>query len=277
MAEGRGDAAAAERWAPLVDTHAHIFLRDLPLVSGATHRPEKSFTTADYLAVLDAHGVQFGVIAAPSFLGSYNDYMLDELPSQPRLRGTAIVEPDTDRYILRAMADEGVVGIRFSLRRYPTLPDLKSPEYQRLLRRVADLDWHVHIFAEDDRLATLTPILVESGVKLVIDHFGAPDAARGFDAPGFQATLRAIAKGRTWVKLSAAYRLDKAWDAGEVARKLLAEAGPERLLWASDCPFTGHEDTVTYRSTVDAFESWIPDRAVRERIGHTALRLYGFV
>src|SRR5690349_5454070 len=131
MAEPREGAPVGERWAPLVDTHAHIFLRELPLVSGATHRPERSYTTADYLAVLDAHGVQFGVIAAPSFLGSYNDYMLDELPGQPRLRGTVIVEPEIDRYVLRAMAEEGVVGIRFSLRRYPTLPDLKSPEYQR--------------------------------------------------------------------------------------------------------------------------------------------------
>jgi predicted TIM-barrel fold metal-dependent hydrolase len=263
-------------WAPLVDTHAHIFRRDLPLVSGATHRPKKSFTTEDYLAVLDAHGVQFGAIAAPSFLGTYNDYMLDELPHHPRLRGTAIVDPGIDRYVLRAMAEEGVVGIRFSLRQYPTVPDLTSPEYQRLLRRVTDLDWHVHIFAEDERLATLTPILAESGVKLVIDHFGAPDAARGFASPGFEATLRALQNGRTWVKLSAAYRLERDWDAGALAQKLLAEAGPEHLLWASDCPFYGHEDSVTYQSTIDAFVSWVPDRAIRERIGHTALRLYGF-
>jgi predicted TIM-barrel fold metal-dependent hydrolase len=111
----------------------------------------------------------------------------------------------------------------------------------------------------------------------VIDHFGVPDAARGFDAPGFQATLRAVAGGRTWVKLSAAYRLDKEWDAAVLARKFLAEAGPERLLWASDWPHTGHEKTVTYRGTIDAFERWIPDAATRERIGRTALELYGFL
>jgi predicted TIM-barrel fold metal-dependent hydrolase len=275
MAEPGPDGAT--RWAPLVDTHAHIFLRELPLVGGATHRPEKSVTTEDYLATLDAHGVIFGVIAAPSFLGSYNDYMLDELPAHPRLRGTAIVEPGIGRYELREMAAEGVVGIRFSLRRYPTLPDLETPEYQRLLRRVADLGWHVHVYAEDHRMAVLTPILARSGVKLVIDHFGAPDFARGVDAPGWQATLRAIQGGRTWVKLSGGYRLEKGWDAGLLAQKLLAEAGPERLLWGSDWPHTGHEDSVTYRSTIDAFEAWVPDRATRERIGQTALQLYGFL
>jgi predicted TIM-barrel fold metal-dependent hydrolase len=266
----------AESWAPLVDTHAHIWLRDLPLVPGATHHPETSVTTEDYLAVLDAHGVTFGVIAAPSFLGSYNDYMLDELPAHPRLRGTAIVEPSIGRYELREMAKEGCVGIRFSLRKYAA-PDLASPEYQRLFRRIADLDWHVHIFAEDDRLATLTPILAGSGAKLVIDHFGAPDFSKGFDAPGWRATLRAVQGGRTWVKLSGGYRLDKGWDAAALAQKLLAEAGPERLLWASDWPHTGHEGSVTYRSTIDAFERWVPDAATRDRIGRTALELYGFV
>jgi len=270
-------AAEADDWAPIIDCHAHVFLRDLPLAAGATHRPERSFTTEDYVRLLDEQRVPFGVIAAPSFLGSYNDYMFEALRCQPRLRGTAIVEPGIGPYELQAMDDDGIRGIRFSLRRYPTVPDLTSPEYRRLLRRIRDLDWHVHIFAENHRLADLIPQLVESGVNLVVDHFGNPSHRDGFDCPGFQAVLRAVAAGRTWVKLSAPYRLEAGWDPQVLVDRLLAEAGPERLLWASDCPWTAHEREVDFAATVDWFKAWVPDRRLRERIGMTGLRLYRFI
>ncbi|MGE4044421.1 MAG: amidohydrolase [Acetobacteraceae bacterium] len=260
---------------PLVDTHAHIYLTDQPLVDGATHRPERAFTTKDYLAALDAHGVLFGVIAAPSFLGSYNDYTLDALRRHRRLRATAIVEPSIDIYSLRAMDKDGIVGIRFSLRNYAETPDLTSPEYQRLLRRVADLDWHVHLFAEGDRIAALVPRLLDAGVKLVIDHFGNPNPAQAENSPGFQAALRALQSGRGWVKISAPYRSPGCNHRGLAAR-LLAEAGPERLLFGTDWPFVGHEAKVTFRQTINWFEHFIPDSATRERIGRTAATLYHF-
>ena len=265
----------ASRWAPLVDTHAHIFLRDLPLIAGATHRPETDFGTEDYLRILDGEGVTYGVIAAPSFLGTYNDYMLRELVKHRRMRGTAILDPSADPYAMRMMAAEGVCGIRFSLRRYADVPDLAAPDWQRLLRRVRDLDWHVHILAEPTRLQALLPILVDSGVKLVIDHFGHPSTPTGEGCAAFEGVLRALGNGRTWIKLSGPYRTP--WlDAKTLARKLLAEVGTERLLWGSDCPWTAFEGQFTYRDVIGWFEDWIPDQAQRDAIGRTALKLYGF-
>jgi predicted TIM-barrel fold metal-dependent hydrolase len=57
---------------------------------------------------------------------------------------------------------------------------------------------------------------------------------------------------------------------------LLNEGGPERLLWASDWPFVGHEGKVSYRQMVESFERAVPDPLVREQIGRTAARLYKF-
>jgi predicted TIM-barrel fold metal-dependent hydrolase len=223
---------------PLVDTHAHIYLTNQPLVDDASHRPERAFTTDDYLRVLDDHGVLFGAVAAPSFLGSYNDYTLDALCRHRRLRGTAIVEPDIDLHSLKAMDAAGIVGIRFSLRGYAGLPDLSTPAYQRLLRRVADLGSHVHIYAEGERVAALAPVLLDAGVNLVIDHFGNPDSALGEASPGFQAALKGIETGRCWVKISAPYR-SIGCDHAALAATLLREAGAERLLFGSDWPLSG--------------------------------------
>ena len=260
---------------PLVDTHAHIYLANCPVVPGATHRPERSFTDVDFVRTLDENGVLFGVIAAASFMGSSNAYSLQALRAHRRLRATAIVEPNATLPELQAMDAAGIVGIRFSLRNYAGTPDLTTPEYQRLLRRVADLDWHVHLYAEGERIAALAPVLLNAGVKLVIDHYGNPDPKLGENSPGFQAALRALGSGRGWVKVSGPYR-SPGCDHPALAARLLAEAGAERLLFGSDWPFVGHETTVTYRDTVDWFEKAIPNATTREEIGRTAARLYRF-
>jgi predicted TIM-barrel fold metal-dependent hydrolase len=271
---------------PVVDAHAHIFSPDMPLADSAWMSPDYAFTAEDYLRVLDAHGVHFGVIAGISIFGRYNDYMIEALRRQPRLRGTVNIDPATDRYTLERMKADGVVGVRLQLSRRSELPDLASEDYRLLLRRVADLNWHVHLALEGPQMPAVLPALEASGVRVVLDHFAHPDPVQGLDGEGFQAVLRSVAKGRTWVKLSAGFRLtwlsrgnghpdpDAMQLAREAAAVLLREAGAERLLWGSDCPFVGHETSLTYADALAAFVEWVPDAAVRRRMSDTALRLY---
>jgi len=260
---------------PVIDTHAHIYPRNTPLIEGATHQPSRDVTAGEYLRMLDAHGVLFGVHAAASFMGPYNDYTLAALTHHRRLRGTAIVDPSVSLPELQSMASAGIVGIRFSLRDYKSTADLGTPEYRRLLRRVADLDWHVHVYAEGERIAALTTQLLAAEVNIVIDHYGNPVPDLGENSPGFQAALRVIGSGRGWIKLSAPYR-SPGCDHAALAARLMAEGGPEHLLWASDWPFVGHETKVTYRQMVESFEQVVPVPEVREKIGRTAARLYKF-
>jgi predicted TIM-barrel fold metal-dependent hydrolase len=272
--------------APVVDCHAHVFTPDMPVADSAWMKPDYAFTAEDYLRTLDAHGVHFGVIAGISIYGEYNDYMIGELRRQPRLRGTVNIDPGTDRYTLERMKADGVVGVRLQLSRRRELPDLGSERWRLLLRRVADLNWHVHLALEGAQMPVVLPKLEASGVRIVLDHFGHPDPQDGLASQGFQAVLRSIDTGRTWVKLSAGYRLT--WQsrgngiadpramqlARDAAAKLLQSAGPERLLWGSDAPFVGHESSLTFADTLASFAEWVPQAAARRRMSDTALRLY---
>lgn len=277
---------SAQPDAPIVDSHAHIFLEDMPLSRTAWFKPAYGFTAEQYLRELDSHGVHFGVIAGISIYGLYNDYMLEQLRRHRRLRGTAILLPTTERYVLERMKQDGIVGVRLQLTRRKELPDLLDEEYQLLLRRLADLDMHVEIVLEGQSWPAVLPKLDASGVKVVIDHFGHPNPEHGARCAGFAAMLRFAENGRTWVKLSGAYRLTWASPgeprrdprtrslAHEAAQSLLRNLGPERLLWGSDCPFVGHESHVSYQDTLDELVEWVPDPAARRKISDTALRLY---
>lgn len=105
------------------------------------------------------------------------------------------------------------------------------------------------------------------------DHLGRPDPRTGINSEGFKALLRSIDKGRTWVKVSGGYRLGP--QAMEYARELVRVAGADRLVWASDCPFVGHESQFPHQATIDWLNECVPDAAARTRIfGQTARKLY---
>jgi predicted TIM-barrel fold metal-dependent hydrolase len=257
-----------------IDAHVHVFTTDMPLIDNPRHAPAYSFTHEQLIGILDSHGVQRAVIAAASPWGDYNDYILAALRAHPkRLRGTAIVNPTIDRFALEAMARDGMIGVRLPFIGLPKLPDITTFDYRALFRRLADLDWHVHPHVEGEDLPKILPTLEASGVKIVVDHLGRPDPRSGINSEGFKALLRSIDKGRTWVKVSAGYRLGA--QAVAYARELVRVAGPDRLVWASDCPFVGHENQFPYQATIDWLNEAVPDAAARAKIfGETALQLY---
>lgn len=271
---------------PLVDCHAHIFVPDMPVSGDAWIQPDYAFTAEDLVAQMDRHGVHFAVISGLSIVGYYNDYTVAALRRNHRLRGTAIVPPTVDRYTLERMQADGIVGIRLQLARQEQLPDFRSDEYRLLLHRVRDLGWHVHVAIEGQQLPPVLEALLESGVDVVIDHFGHPDPAAPLECAGFKSMLKAVDSGRTWIKLSGGFRLrgTAAWRddphgdleaiAQTVANELVQKVGPQRLLWGSDAPFVGYERRVAYSDVLASYRKWIPDGAMRAEIDRTALHLY---
>jgi predicted TIM-barrel fold metal-dependent hydrolase len=256
-----------------IDAHVHVFTSDMPLIDNPRHAPTYSFTHEDLIATLDANGVDRAVIAAASPWGDYNDYTWTALRAHnERLRGTAIFRHPMERSALEAMSRDGFCGIRLPFIGLPKLPDITTFEYRSLFRRLADLEWHVHPHVDGEDLPKILPTLEASGVKIVVDHLGRPNAD-GINSDGFKRLLQSIEKGRTWVKVSGGYRLGP--QAKDYARELLRVAGADRLVWASDCPFVGHEKQFAYKATMDWLIDAIPDAAARAKIfGETARALY---
>jgi len=259
----------------MIDAHVHVFQQGMPLVPNPRHAPAYSFTVEQLVATLDANGVDKAVIAAASPWGDYNDYVVESLRKHPaRLRGTIIANPaQITAYEMQQMDRDGICGVRLPFISLEDLPDLNSWDYRKFLRRIADLDWHVHLHIEGARLPEVLPALQQSGVKVVIDHIGRLGPQDGEHSAGFVAMAQAVEQGRTWVKLSAAYRLHA--QARAQARALCARVGFGKMFWASDCPFVGCEAQVSYPQTVDWLMETIPDAAARQRVFHdNALAFY---
>ncbi|WP_144633676.1 amidohydrolase family protein [Bordetella genomosp. 13] len=261
-----------------VDCHAHVMLRDAALVAERHSAPAFDFTLEDYLGLLDRHGVTSALLTAPSFYGPDNTLLLQALDAAGgRLRGTVIVDPAViTRQALAAMRDRGACGVRLNWIRRDALPDSGSDDYLKLFATLRDLDMHVEVFLEGELLERVVPNIQRAGPKIVIDHFGHPDPATGVRSAGFQYLLGLVAQGNTWVKLSAPYR-QGVDDVQPYVDALLRAGGPQRLVWATDCPWVKFEKEITYRQCIDWMFQWVPDERARNQIlVDTPRALFGF-
>jgi len=253
-----------------IDTHAHVFHRNLPMAAVRRHTPDYDCLLTDYLALLDVHELAGGVLVQPSFLGTDNRYLLDALrAASGRLRGVVVVAPNVAQAKLMNMAQAGVTGIRLNWFGIDA-PDLQQSDWRTLLARIDALGWHVELHVEAARLPHILPALTTIVARVVVDHFGRPDPALGVADPGFIWLLRQATSGQVWVKLAAAYRT---WPtdacvnaANQAARSLLEAFGPQRLMWGSDWPHTEHRDRASYAATLDWFYAWFDDAATRHAL-----------
>lgn len=238
-----------------IDCHAHVFSRALELAAGRRYTPGYDATLAQYLGHLRAHGLSHGVLVQPSFLGTDNRYLLAALRQAPeQLRGVVVVERDVSRAELDDMAGLGVVGVRLNLLG-KAMPDFREAAWKVFLGHLAELDWHLELHAPVEQLPGLIRQLMPFDVRLVIDHFGRPDARLGVDQPGFSELLALGLSGHLWMKISGIYRLagtdQQNLAFARTALALLEQSfGHHRLVWGSDWPHTQHEASVGFDTVI---------------------------
>ncbi|MEC5409740.1 amidohydrolase family protein [Paraburkholderia sp. MPAMCS5] len=262
-----------------VDTHAHIFERGLPLSGARRYAPNYDATLDHYLPLLDAHGMKHAVLVQPSFLGTDNHYLLQAVSAnRARLRGVAVVASDIAEDELADMNRRGVTGIRLNLMEQ-ALPDLGAKPWSPLLDKVSRLGWHVELHRNAADLASLIDPLLDSGARIVVDHFGRPDPAPGTLDPGFKALLAYGKTGRVWVKVSGAYRCAApgATFVRDATAQLIEHFGAQRLMWGSDWPHTQYEAVTRYgESLATLLDAGLDAAALDAIVRTTALSFYGF-
>jgi len=255
------------------DVHAHVCGTEdrYPLIPQRLYTPPEA-SAADYRRMLDALGIERGVLVQPSVYGSDNRAMLDALALDPkRLRGVAVVPFDVATAELERLHAAGVRGVRANI------VDLKENKGQlplenlrSLAKRIQPFGWHIEFLMHVNEFPGLDLQLGDFPVPLVFGHLGYVPTGEGLATPGFAALLRLMRDGKAWVKLTAPYRLTLSAmpypDTAPFARALV-DAAPERLLWGSDWPHVFIRTAMPNDGDLfDVFAQWVPDPAMRKRI-----------
>jgi D-galactarolactone isomerase len=258
-----------------VDCHHHVYDAAAPVAPGA--RPHASAHLADHARLLARLGVDRHVLVQPSTYGFDNTLHLDALDrAGARARMVAVVSPDAPVAELRAMDARGVAGARANL--FQAVP-LTPADVAPLARRLAEVGWHLQVFASADTIADLGPVLLAAPVEVVFDHFAQLPLRGWASHPAWAVVMELLQAGRGWVKLSSPYSLDQADPLAvrDLARALVA-AAPERLVWGTNWPHPnatgGMPDDA---ALLDALAEWAPEEPVRRAIlAENPARLYRF-
>jgi len=227
------------------DTHAHVFEQRLPMAADRRYAPGYDAPVEDYLTMLDAQGVERGVLVQPSFLGTDNSYLLDALRRHgDRLRGVVVLDPQRlPTGGLAKLHAAGVRGARLNLVGRQT-PHLDEAQWQHFGQALGKLGWHLEIQAEGEQWTALHPWVRSWPSAIVIDHLGRP---RPDAREASRLVLELAGHEHVWVKVSAPYR-SPAGAADSIAARLVAGNLVHRLVVGSDWPWTGHENCHDYGS-----------------------------
>lgn len=257
---------------PKIDCHCHVLdPARFPYAPDVAYRPagQEQGGIEQYLQVMDAYGIRHALLVGPnSGYGTDNRCLLDALARAPqRLRGIACVGLEADADELRRLKAQGVVGIALNA-------TVLGVEHCRraapLLARAAALDLLLSLQVEHDQLVLLRPMLEDSGIRVMVDHGGRPDPARGTGQPGFQALLALARNGRSAVKLSGYQKFSTQpppWpDARPFVDALLDAFTPDACLWASDWPFLRAPQRLDIGPLLRLAEQLLPDPADRRRL-----------
>jgi len=267
-----------------IDCHAHVIAPDrFPYADGPGYkpRPDETGDFDAYRRALASHGIGHALLVQPSCYGYDNACMLDAMTrSKGRFKGIAVVAPQATDDEMRSLNEKGVVGVRLNLMR--SNPEaLSRPEAGRFLARVKAHSWFLQIYATGQVWCGIQRILQDSGVRLVIDHFGEPDPSRGVDQPGFQAVLELGRETDAIVKLSAPFRTSRQpfphADVDPFVAAVVDTFGLDRCVWGSDWPFINTSQRVEYGNLLNCLERWLPSPDDRDRVfWRNPARLFGF-
>ena len=266
------------------DTHFHIFgpVAKFPFAAKRSYTPEDA-PLEMLIHMLDTLGMARGVVVQGHPYATDNTVVLDALKREPkRLRGTAIVAPDTGRDELKHMADAGVRALRFHHMPHGVgFSPLGMQSFEKLAPHMADLGLHAQFMMDANALDSALPCFKNWRLPVVLDHMGNVDGKLGANQPGVQHMCKLLAGGRIWVKVSGAYRVSQQYPDYADAKAIheaLVRANPEQVIWGTDWPHPRLEkDMPEDGHLLDLFNAWTPDAGLRKKIlVENPARLYGF-
>jgi predicted TIM-barrel fold metal-dependent hydrolase len=266
------------------DTHCHIFGPPdrFPYAETRRYTPPAA-PLEHYLHMLDAIGVERGIVVQPNAHGTDNRVSLDAIRrGGGRLRGVGRIDDATTDRDIEDMHAGGIRGIRFEFVQ-GRAGSADIPLFERMIERIRPFGWHVELHVDPDVLIEYAAWFRALDVVSVVDHYARLQVADGLDQPAFRLLLELMARDNYWVKISGAdQRTTGPWPYSGVVpfAHALIEAAPDRVIWGTNWPHSNIFEpgrTPNDGRLLDLMVQFAPDEAARSRIlVDNPARLFGF-
>jgi len=225
------------------DAHCHIFgpSNKFPYLQERSWTPVDA-GKEDLFALHDFLGIQRCVIVQTALHGFDNSVVVDAMQARRgSYLGVALASAKTTSETIAEMDRQGFRAIRFNfmahLKNSDSIEDILA-----LTKRMEPFGWHLQVHFSSDLVHSLTPLLKQSAVPVVVDHIGRVDASLGTDHADFQGLLKLLDDPLFYVKVSGVDRISRnhPYDDGVSLAKILVDEFTDRCVWGTDWPHPNH-------------------------------------
>jgi 2-pyrone-4,6-dicarboxylate lactonase len=257
------------------DCHFHVFENKAryPFSEPRSYTPTEA-TLHNYLAMARTLGIDRAVLIQPSVYGQDHRLYEDILSNCATwMKGVAVVTENTPSPDVERWNDLGTRGARVNAL-FTGGASLKA--LNAIVEKIRPVRWHLQILIDIAEYPLLLGTAAEQ-IPIVVDHMGHFQGT-STSTPGFQNLISLLREGRTWVKLSGAYRLTHERKGFGSLRGLIdamVEANADRLVWGSDWPHPAMTaPMVNDGNLADALFDWLDDATLHKVLVDNPLRLY---
>ncbi len=225
------------------DAHCHIFgpSQQFPYVQDRAWTPVDA-GKQDLFALHDFLGIQRCVIVQTALHGFDNSVVVDAMQARKgSYLGVALASAKTTSAQIAEMDQQGFRGIRFNFMAHLKNSD-SMEDILALTKRMEPFGWHLQVHFSSDLVHSLTPLLKQSAVPVMIDHIGRVDASLGANHVDFQGLLKLLEDSRFYVKVSGVDRISKgdSYEDGVSLAKILVDEFTDKCVWGTDWPHPNH-------------------------------------
>lgn len=281
----QAQTADATGW---IDAHVHVWSPDTQRypISANFQKSEMqppSFTAEELFAHCRPAGVQRIVLIQMSFYEYDHSYMHQVMQAHPGVfSGVALID-FRDPNLMQRIDELAAMGMRgFRLHsRGDAATWVDDAGMAKLWSRCAELGLAVCPLINPEDISIVDTLCQKfPQTNVVVDHFARVGISGTIEPRALDALCGLAKHPRTHVKTSAFYALGQKRapyeDLIPMIRRVVDSFGPERLMWASDCPFQvvdGH----TYQPSIDLIRvgcDFLSESDKRALLRDTAAKVY---
>lgn len=267
------------------DAHVHLLAGrgEFPLWDGRVENPAPGPHLDGWLKMFrtqcDTLGVSRGVIVHSILYGTDNSVTVEAVRRMGAgFRGVGLLGDGASAAQMDQFVDWNMVAVRLN---YVHGGVLSWEGAKGMAPALAERGLHIQMLCHaDQHMGEIAEDVRKLPVDVVFDHIGWPKDALTPDSKGFQTLCALLSEGKTWVKLSALYRMCTApyTDADALVAALIA-ANPERCLWGSDWPhlMLAGAQMPQAADLLNALDRVVPNDHIRAQIlVQNPAKLFGF-
>ena len=237
-----------------------------------------NYSAEEYAKFRENKNIKKTVLVQPEYYGTDNSCLLDAISSlytHPgedetfQIKGIAKIDSNLEDEKLESLANLGVVGAKFEMRR--GFSGLSWDEADRLAWRINDLGWTVELYIDGSDIHEVEKNINSWPGWVVFPHLAQFQRTVTTQQRGFTSLTRLIDRDKAWVKISAPYILSPTdnLDDQEVTEIITAleKWAPERLVWGTNWPHLEKEgDVAIDEELLELMNKWVPNEANRKLI-----------